>query len=61
MMMLDTLRALAGIVASKDMDDDVKKQAKEMMVKIMKMIDKDIDIQSQMMKKASAEMNGIIS
>lgn len=60
-MMLDTLRALAGIVGHAGMDEDIKEQAKQMMVKIMKNLDKDIDIQTHMMKKASAEMNGIIS
>lgn len=61
MMMLDTLRALAGIVGHTGMDDEIKEQAKKMMIKIMTNLDKDIDIQAHMMKKASAEMNGIIS
>lgn len=59
--LLDTLRALAGIVASKEMDEEIRTNAKGMMIKIMEILNKHIDMEAQMTKKASAEMNGIIS
>lgn len=59
--MIDMLRALAGIAASTNMDKNIQEEAYSMMRKIMKLMDKQIDIEAIMMKKASAEMNGIIS
>lgn len=61
MMAVEMLRALAGIVASETMDKDVKEQAKLLMLKLIKTMDKQNEIETNMMKKASAEMNGIIS
>jgi len=60
-MMNDTLRALAGILASKELDDEIKDRAKVLIFKILDMIDRDLSMQNKMMNKASAEMNGIIS
>ena len=60
-MQLDILRALAGIAASKDMDEKVKERAAEIMLKIMNSLDKMADIESAVIKKESAAMNGIIS
>lgn len=61
MMTLEILRALAGIAASDKMSDKVKEEAEELMRKAMKVLEKQMDMESQIMKKSSAEMNGIIS
>lgn len=61
MMTLDILRALAGIAASETIQREVKEQASILMIKIMGTLEKMVDIENQQMKKASAEMNGIIS
>ena len=61
MMTLEILRALAGIAASTTMNEEVKMKAEELMLKIIKTLGKQVDIETSMMTKASAEMNGIIS
>lgn len=61
MMQLDTLRALAGIMASDSMDSEIKEKAKELMLKILKGLDKMTDMENNMLNKESAKMNGIIS
>lgn len=61
MMQLDTLRALAGIMASELMDPEIKEKAKELMLKIIKGLDKMTDMENSMLSKESAKLNGIIS
>lgn len=57
----DNLRALAGIAASKDIDESIKKKAEGLLAKTMDLMEDNIRFEASMMVKAKAEMNGIIS
>ncbi len=61
MIQLEILRALAGIANSETMDKKVREQAQILMIKIMESLDKMVDVESAVIKKESAAMNGIIS
>lgn len=59
--MIDTYRALAGVLGSDKIGDDIKAKAKEIMVNIMKVMEKSTELEMKTLNDFSAKMSGIIS
>lgn len=61
MLLIESARILSGIVASEKISQGTRDCAELALVKAIQGIEKALEIEKQMVTKASAEVNGIIS